>query len=91
MGAESNLSKIDGGVVSAGVGAAVGTGGAIATVAASGTVAGLGATGITSGLAAIGAVVGGGMATGLIVVAAAPLAIGAAGYGGYKLVEWLRK
>ena len=67
-------------------GAAVGAAGSIGAVAASGTVAGLGATGVTSGLAAVGSVVGGGMATGVAITAAAPLAIGAGAYGLYK---WL--
>ena len=65
-------------------GAAVGAGGAVATVSTAGTVAGLGATGITSGLAAIGGTVGGGMAIGLLITAAAPLAVGAGAYGIYK-------
>jgi len=66
-------------------GGVVGAGGALATVSGAGTVAGLGATGITSGLAAIGGTVGGGMAAGLLVTAAAPLAVGAGFYGLYKL------
>lgn len=73
------------GKVAAG-GATVGAGGAIGTVAALG-VPGLGATGITSGLAAVGALAGGGMATGLAITCAAPIAIGAAAYGLYK---WLK-
>lgn len=62
------------------------TGGAIGSV---GTVAvlgvpGLGAIGITSGLATVGSVVGGGMASGLVIAVAGPVAIGAAAYGLYK-------
>lgn len=72
------------------VGTAVGAAGSVGTVAAVGTVSGLGATGITSGLAAIGSVVGGGMATGLVVTAAAPVAIGAATYGLYKWIKGKR-
>ena len=53
-------------------GTAAGAAGSVGTVAAAGTVTGLGATGITSGLAAIGSVVGGGMAAGLVITAAAP-------------------
>ena len=64
------------------VGATVG---GVATVAAVGT-AGLSAAGITSGLATIGAVVGGGMATGAIIVVGAPVAAAAA-IGG--LAYWL--
>lgn len=73
-------------VVAAGAGAVTGGAGAVGAVAASG-VAGLGATGITSGLAAVGSVVGGGMGAGLIITAAAPIAVGAAAYGLYK---WLK-
>ena len=81
--------KNDNGAAIAGVGAGVvGAAGSVGTVAAAGSVAGLGAAGITSGLAAVGSVVGGGMAAGLVITAAAPLAIGAAGYGLYK---WLKK
>lgn len=69
------------------IGAAAGTAGSVAAVSASGTVAGLGATGITSGLAAVGSVVGGGMTTGLLITAAAPLAVGAAAY---VLYQWLK-
>jgi hypothetical protein len=71
------------GIKAAGVGAGLGAAGAVGTVSTLG-VAGLGATGITSGLAAVGSVVGGGMAAGLAVTAAAPLAVGAAAYGLYK-------
>ena len=70
----------------AGAGAATGAAGAVGAVSTLG-VAGLGATGITSGLAAVGGLVGGGMAAGLAVTAAAPLAVGAIGYGLYK---WLK-
>jgi hypothetical protein len=66
-------------------GATTGAAGSVGAVATLG-VPGLGATGITSGLAAVGSVFGGGMATGLVVTAAAPVAIGAAAYGLYK---WL--
>ena len=73
----------------AGAGAA--TVGGIAAVSAAGTTAGLSAAGITSGLAAIGGTVGGGMAAGTAVVAAAPVAAAAAaGYGIYKFTKWLK-
>jgi hypothetical protein len=65
-------------------GAALGGAGAIGAVAAAGPVAGLGAIGITSGLAAVGSVIGGGMAAGLVLVAAAPVVTGALAYGLYK-------
>ena len=83
------MSDNDKGAAVAGIGAgAAGAAGSVGAVAASGTVAGLGAAGITSGLAAVGSVVGGGMLSGLVITAAGPLAIGAAGYGLYK---WLKK
>lgn len=74
-------------------GAAAGTAGGIAAISAAGTVSGLSAAGITSGLAAIGGTVtvGGGMAVGTAVVAAAPVAAAVAiGYGAYKLWQWLK-
>ena len=61
-----------GGVVTAGIGAA------ITAVSSAGATAGLTAAGVTSGLAAIG---GGAMLGGLTVVAAIPLMAGAAGFG----------
>jgi len=81
--------KGDGGPVSAGIGSLAGSSGAIAAVTVSGPVFGLGAAGITSGLAAIGSIVGGGMATGLFIVASAPIAGAAAAYGAYKLYSRL--
>lgn len=73
-------------VAATGTGAVVGATGSVGAVATLGT-AGLGATGITSGLAAVGSIVGGGMAAGIGVVAAAPIACGALGYGLYR---WLK-
>jgi hypothetical protein len=60
-------------------------------IGSSGAVAGLSGAGISSGLAAIGAGVGGGMATGAMIIIAAP-ALGAAivGYGVYRLMKGLR-
>ena len=73
------------------VGAAAGTAGSIGAISAAGSVAGLSGTGITSGLAAIGGTVGGGMASGVVIATAAPVAAAAAvGYGVYKLVKWLK-
>ena len=69
------------------VGTAAGTAGSVATVSTAGAVSGLGANGITSGLATVGSVVGGGMATGLAISVAAPLAVGAVAYG---LYQWLK-
>lgn len=65
-------------------GVATGIGGAIGAVSVSGTVSGLSAAGITSGLAAIG---GGTMLGGIAVVAALPIAVGAAGYGLVKGIK----
>jgi len=78
---DSNAKKV------AAAGATAGAAGSVAAVSTTGAVAGLGATGITSGLAAIGSIAGGGMATGLVITAAAPIAIGATAYGLYK---WLK-
>lgn len=70
-------------------GAAAGTAGSIAAVSAAGSVAGLSGAGITSGLAAIGGSVGGGMAAGVVLTTAAPVAAAAAvGYGLYKAIKW---
>ena len=77
---ESTATKV------AAAGATAGAAGTLATVSAVGTTAGLGVTGVTSGLAAVGSVAGGGMVSGLVITAAAPIAIGAAAYGLYK---WL--
>ena len=72
-------------------GAAAGTVGSVAAISVMGTTAGLSAAGITSGLAAIGGTVGGGMAAGVVVATAAPVAAAAAvGYGIYKIVKWAK-
>lgn len=60
-----------------------------ATVSTLGTVTGLSATGISSGLAALGTAVGGGMAAGVAVAAAIPVAAGGAGYGIIKGIKAL--
>lgn len=75
-------------VIGAGSGTAFGFAGITAAVSASGTVAGLSAAGISSGLYAIGALIGGGMAAGVVVAAAIPLAAGAAGYAIIKGVKF---
>jgi hypothetical protein len=75
-------------VIGTGSATAFGFAGIAAAVSASGTVAGLSATGISSGLYAIGTLVGGGMAAGVVVAAAIPLAAGAAGYGIIKGVKF---
>lgn len=65
-------------------GAIIGGGAAVAGVSQLGVVTGLGATGITSGLATVGAAVGGGMAAGLALTAAAPVLGGLLAYTGYR-------
>jgi transcriptional regulator with XRE-family HTH domain len=72
-------------VIGASGGILAGVGGAIGAISASGAVAGLSAAGITSGLAAIG---GGAILGGVAVVAAIPVAVGAAGFG---LVKGIKK
>ncbi len=72
---DSGMSEVLGGVVGAGAGAAISFG-ALYTL---GT-AGLSAAGITSGLATAGAIVGGGMAAGVAVLAAPAALLGVAGY-----------
>lgn len=74
----------NGKIASAAAGGVAGAGGAVGAVATGG-VTGLGATGITSGLAAVGSVAGGGMAVGLGMCCAAPVALGLIGYGLYSL------
>ncbi|ACS79494.1 helix-turn-helix domain-containing protein [Maridesulfovibrio salexigens] len=64
-------------------GVLAGVGGAIAAIGAAGVVPGLSAAGITSGLAAIG----GSMLGGVAVVAAIPIATGAAGYALVKGIK----
>lgn len=86
-----NLSDDDKAKVTAGASGAGGVAASVAAVGAAGTVTGFSAAGITSGLAAIGAVVGGGMAAGLAVTAAVPLACAGVGYLGYKGISELKK
>lgn len=72
----------DSGATKTGLAAGTGTVGAIGVAAA-----GTSAATMTGTLATIGSVVGGGMAAGIGVVAAAPLAVGGIAYGLYK---WLK-
>jgi hypothetical protein len=60
-----------------------------AVISASGVTAGLSAAGIAAGLSAIGGIVGGGMAAGVVVTAAIPIAAGAAGYALIKGIKAL--
>ena len=66
-------------------GAGTGVAGSVGLVSLAGS--GTGTAVVTSGLAAIGSVVGGGMLAGLGIVAAIPIAAGAVGYGGYRLIK----
>ncbi len=81
----SEKEKISGKIGAIG-GAGLGFASVTAAVGASGSVVGLSAAGVTSGLAALG---GGAMATGLLTVAAIPVAAGAVGYGLVKFVKWI--
>lgn len=74
---DSPIAEAATGAVGAGIGAGIGFLG----LYFGGAVTGLSAAGITSGLAAAGAVVGGGMAAGIGVLAAPAVALGAAGVG----------
>jgi len=75
-------------VAGAAAGAGVGAVGSVTTMAIGGKVAGLSAAGITSGMAAAGTMVGGGMLSGFLVLAA-PIVLGAA--IGYFAVKKRRK
>jgi hypothetical protein len=70
-------------------GGILGFGSITAAVSSLGAVGGLSAAGITSGLATLGTVVSGGMAAGVIVAAAIPIAAGATGYAIIKGVKYL--
>lgn len=73
----SSIPEVLAGALGAGAGGAIG----FAALYAGGSVVGLSAAGITSGLAAAGAVVGGGMAAGIAVLAAPAVALAAGGVG----------
>lgn len=77
-----NALNVAAGVV---VGAVTGGVSSVAVVSAVGSVAGLSAAGISSGLATMGAIVGGGMAAGLVVSVALPV-VAAAG-GGFAVYQ----
>lgn len=67
------------------IGAGIGAGSTTAGIAVAAS--GASASTITGGLATIGSLVGGGMAAGIVLTAAAPVAIGAVGYFGVKAVK----
>ena len=75
--ATSSIPEVLTGALGVGVGAGVG----FAARYLGGSVVGLSAAGITSGLAAAGAIVGGGMAAGLAVLAAPAVVLGGVGVG----------
>lgn len=74
---KSTISEVLAGALGAGIGGV----GSFAALYGLGVVTGLSAAGITSGLAAAGAIVGGGMAAGLFVLAAPIAALAAGGVG----------
>ena len=74
---KSTISEVLAGALGAGIGGV----GSFAALYGLGVVSGLSAAGITSGLAAAGAIVGGGMAAGLFVLAAPIAALAAGGVG----------
>ena len=76
--------------IAGGLGLGTGAGIAYAMLYGLGTV-GVSASGITSGLAAAGALISGGMAAGLVVIAAPIFAFGGAGYLGYLWAKNRRK
>lgn len=75
--AKSAIPEVLAGALGVGVGGAA----SFAVLFFGGSVVGLSAAGITSGLAAAGAIVGGGMAAGVAVLAAPAVVLGAAGVG----------
>lgn len=83
---ENKTSEV-GAIASTLTGAAAGTVAGVSGVVAGAASGTAGAALMTSGLAAVGSVVGGGMFAGIVVVAAAPVAFGAAGYGVYRLYK----
>ncbi|GBU24151.1 hypothetical protein R83H12_00779 [Fibrobacteria bacterium R8-3-H12] len=79
-----------GAVASIATGSVTGAGLALAGVNAGAAAGTAGAAAFTSGLATVGSIVGGGgMLAGIGIVAVAPIAFGAAGYGTYKLYKHL--
>lgn len=76
-----------GAVISTGSGAVAAATSAVLGVTSSAAAGTAGAAAVTSGLAAVGSVIGGGMLAGIGVVAAAPIAGGAAMFCVYKLYQ----
>jgi len=85
--ARKKSSSAAGAAISTGGGAVAGATSAILGVTSGAAAGTAGAAAVTSGLATVWSVVGGGMLAGLGVVAAAPIAGGAAMFGVYKLYQ----
>ena len=77
--------------VSTGAGGVAGGTAAVAGVYAAAAAGTTGGAVITSGLAGLGGIIGGGMTAGLCVLAAAPIAGAAAGYGAFRLYKHCAK
>ena len=84
--AENKVSE-KGAVLSTAAGGVAGATAAVSGVAAGAAAGTAGGAAMTSGLAAVGGIVGGGMAAGIIVLAADPLAGCALGYLGFRLYK----
>lgn len=76
-----------GAIVSTAVGGVAGATAAVSGVAAGAATGTAGAAAMTSGLATLGGVIGGGMAAGIVVLAAAPLAGCVLGYLGFRFYK----
>ncbi len=76
-----------GAIVSTLSGSATGAILAVAGIKAGAAAGTAGAAAMTSGLATVGSLLGGGMFAGICVAAAAPVAFGVLGYGGYRLYK----
>lgn len=84
---EKKKTSSKGAIASTATGGIAGATAAITGVAAGASAGTAGAAAMTSGLAAVGSVIGGGMAAGISVVAVAPLAGCALGYGDFRLYK----
>ena len=84
--AENKISE-KGAVLSTAAGGVTGAIAAVSGVAAGAGAGTAGGAAMTSGLAAVGTIIGGGMAAGIIVIVAAPLAGCALGYLGFRLYK----
>ena len=87
--AAASASSDNAGKVAAGMGAIGGGASALLGVSSGAAARTAGGAAMTSGLAAVGSVVGGGMAAGIAVVAAAPIVGAITFYGVYRLYKRL--